>query len=56
MNRNQVRLIIGALLALPVAAGLFFIMQYLIASAEPKIDDSKNRKLASCPSVRLTPM
>ena len=46
MNRNLIRLIIGGLLAIPVAGGLFFIMQYLIASADPKIDDSKQRKLA----------
>ena len=46
MNRNLFRLLIGALLALPVAGGLFFIMQYLIASADPQIDDSKQRKLA----------
>jgi protein TonB len=46
MNRNLVRLFIGALLAVPVAGGLFFIMQYLIASADPNIDDSKQRKLA----------
>ncbi len=46
MNRNLFRLLIGALLAIPVAGGLFFIMQYLIASADPKIDDSKTRKLA----------
>ena len=46
MKRNIVRLFIGALLAIPVAGGLFFIMQYLIASADPKIDDSKQRKLA----------
>ncbi|MEZ5502129.1 MAG: TonB family protein [Halioglobus sp.] len=46
MNRNSIRLIIGALLAIPVAGGLFFIMQYLIASADPKIDDSKKTKLA----------
>jgi protein TonB len=46
MNRNSIRLIIGALLALPVAGGLFFIMQYLIASADPKIDDKKQTKLA----------
>ena len=46
MNRNLFRLLIGALLALPVAGGLFFIMQYLIAMADPKIDDSKQRKLA----------
>ncbi len=46
MNKNTVRLLIGALLAIPVAGGLFFIMQYLIATAEPKIDDSKTNKLA----------
>ena len=46
MNRNLFRLILGALLALPVAGGLFFIMQYLIAMADPKIDDSKQRRLA----------
>ena len=46
MNRNFFRLLIGALLALPVAGGLFFIMQYLIATADPKIDDAKQRKLA----------
>jgi protein TonB len=38
--------VIGALLALPVAGGLFFIMQYLIATADPKIDDTKQCKLA----------
>jgi len=46
MSRNLIRLIIGGLLAVPVAGGLFFIMQYLILSADPKIDDSKQRKLA----------
>ena len=46
MNRNLFRLLIGAILAVPVAGGLFFIMQYLIASADPQIDDSKQRKLA----------
>ena len=46
MNRNVFRLFIGALLALPVAGGLFFIMQYLIATADPKIDETKQRKLA----------
>ncbi len=46
MSRNLTRLIFGALLALPVAGGLFFIMQYLIATADPKIDDSKSRKVA----------
>ena len=46
MNRNPIRLLIGALLALPVAGGLFFIMQYLIATANPEIDESKRTKLA----------
>jgi periplasmic protein TonB len=46
MNSNPLRLIIGALLAIPVAGGLFFIMQYLIAMSEPQIDDTKQRKLA----------
>jgi len=46
MNRNFFRLLIGAILALPVAGGLFFIMQYLIATADPKIDETKQRKLA----------
>ncbi len=46
MNRNLIRLIIGGLLAIPVAGGLFFIMQYLIASADPQIDNEKRTKLA----------
>lgn len=46
MSRNLIRLIIGGLLAVPVAGGLFFIMQYLILSADPQIDDSKQHKLA----------
>ncbi len=37
---------IGAVLAVPVAGGLFFIMQYMIATATPDIDDKKQRKLA----------
>jgi protein TonB len=46
MARNPaIRLFIGAALAIPVAGGLFFIMQYLIATADPKIDDQKSRKL-----------
>ncbi|MEP5765733.1 MAG: energy transducer TonB [Halieaceae bacterium] len=44
-RNNTVRLAIGAALAVPVAGGLFFIMQYLIASADPQIDDKKTRKL-----------
>ena len=46
MNRNLIRLFIGGALAIPVAGGLFFIMQYLIASADLKLDDSKQHKLA----------
>ncbi len=46
MSRNLARLLFGALLAIPVAGGLFFIMQYLITTADPKIDDTKRRKLA----------
>ncbi len=46
MNRNLIRLLIGGALAIPVAGGLFFIMQYLIASAELNLDDSKQRKVA----------
>ena len=46
MNRNFFRLILGGLLAIPVAGGLFFIMQYLIASADPKIDEEKQTKIA----------
>jgi protein TonB len=45
MNRNLIRLLLGAALAIPVAGGLFFIMQYLIATANPEIDDSKTRRL-----------
>lgn len=46
MNRNLFRLFIGGLLAIPVAGGLFFIMQYLISSADLQIDKSKKTKLA----------
>tara|TARA_B110000503_G_scaffold85373_1_gene129765 strand:- start:6637 stop:7242 length:606 start_codon:yes stop_codon:yes gene_type:complete len=46
MNRNIFRLFIGSLLAIPVAGGLFFIMQYLIATADTKIDDKQQIKLA----------
>ena len=45
MTQNVIRLSIGATLAMPVAGGLFFIMQYLISSADPEIDDSKLRKV-----------
>ncbi|MDZ7783455.1 MAG: TonB family protein [Halioglobus sp.] len=46
MGRNLTRLLFGGLLAIPVAGGLFFIMQYLIASADPEIDQEKRTKLA----------
>ena len=46
MNNNFFRLIIGAVLAVPVAGGLFFIMQYLIASADLQLDEEKIRKVA----------
>ncbi|MCR9105245.1 MAG: energy transducer TonB [Gammaproteobacteria bacterium] len=46
MNRNIIRLVLGLAFAIPVAGGLFFIMQYLIASADPDIDDKEQRKLA----------
>ena len=46
MDRDLIRLVIGAALAIPVASGLFFIMQYLIATADVQIDDQKQRKLA----------
>ena len=46
MNRNLIRLIVGAVFAIPVAGGLFFIMQYLIASANPELDDSGATKIA----------
>ena len=46
MNRQLIRLFLGAVLAVPVAGGLFFIMQYLIASADPQIDDANTTKLA----------
>ncbi len=46
MTRNLIRLFIGSALAVPVAGGLFFIMQYLIASADLKLDESKARKVA----------
>jgi len=46
MSRNLIRLLLGGLLAIPVAGGLFFIMQYLIATADPKLDDEKRTKLA----------
>lgn len=46
MSRNLIRLFFGGLLAIPVAGGLFFIMQQLIATADPDIDPEKSRKIA----------
>ena len=46
MTRNLIRLLIGSALAIPVAGGLFFIMQYLISNADLKLDESKQRKVA----------
>tara|TARA_R110000823_G_scaffold119998_20_gene244585 strand:- start:22164 stop:22769 length:606 start_codon:yes stop_codon:yes gene_type:complete len=46
MSRNLIRLVLGGLLAIPIAGGLFFIMQYLIATADPKIDNEKRNKIA----------
>ncbi|MEM9257467.1 MAG: TonB family protein [Pseudomonadota bacterium] len=46
MSGNLPRLLLGALLAIPVAGGLFFIMQYLIASADPEIKDEERTRLA----------
>lgn len=45
MRGNLIRTLFGAALAIPVAGGLFFIMQYLIASADPQLDDTKSTKL-----------
>jgi protein TonB len=46
MNQSPLRLLIGALLAIPVAGGLFFIMQYLISSADLEIKDDENYRIA----------
>lgn len=46
MPKSLTRIIFGALLAVPVAGGLFFLMQYLIATADPKIDDEERTRLA----------
>lgn len=46
MKANLTRLLIGAALAIPVAGGLFFIMQYLIATADLELDEGKQRKVA----------
>jgi protein TonB len=46
MPRSLSRIFFGALLAIPVAGGLFFIMQYLIATADPEIDDEERTRLA----------
>lgn len=46
MPKSLSRMFFGALLAIPVAGGLFFLMQYLIASADPKIDEEERTRLA----------
>ncbi len=46
MPKSLTRIIFGALLALPVAGGLFFLMQYLIATANPDIDEEERTRLA----------
>ncbi|MEM8564684.1 MAG: energy transducer TonB, partial [Pseudomonadota bacterium] len=46
MTGNFTRLILGAALGLPVAAALFFIMQYLIISATPDINEEPRTRLA----------
>ena len=55
-KRNLFRAIVGAALAIPIAGGLFFIMQYLIASVDPKIDDQKRTRLPPIhmPEVEIT--
>ena len=55
-KQNLFRTLVGAALAIPVAGGLFFIMQYLIASADPKIDDQKRTRLPDIfmPDVELS--
>lgn len=46
MPKSLTRMFFGALLAIPVAGGLFFLMQYLIATADPKIDEEERTRLA----------
>ncbi|MEQ8515649.1 MAG: energy transducer TonB [Chromatocurvus sp.] len=46
MPRSLTRIVFGALLAIPVAGGLFFLMQYLIATANPDIDEEERTRLA----------
>jgi len=46
MPKSLTRIVFGALLAVPVAGGLFFLMQYLISSADPKIDEEERTRLA----------
>lgn len=46
MPKSLTRIVFGALLALPVAGGLFFLMQYLIATANPDIDEEERTRLA----------
>ncbi|MCY4426785.1 MAG: TonB family protein [Halieaceae bacterium] len=55
-KRNLFRTVVGAALAIPIAGGLFFIMQYLIASVDPKIDEEKSTRLPPIhmPKVEIT--
>lgn len=46
MPRSLTRIVFAALLAIPVAGGLFFLMQYLIATANPDIDEEERTRLA----------
>ena len=46
MPKSLTRIVFGALLAVPVAGGLFFLLQYLIFSADPKIDEEERTRLA----------
>lgn len=46
MPKSLTRIVFGALLAVPVAAGLFFLMQYLISTADPEIDEEERTRLA----------
>ena len=46
MPKSLTRIVFGALLAVPVAGGLFFLMQYLIATANPDIDEEERTRLA----------
>ena len=55
MGNSLVRSLVGALVAVPVALGLFFLMQALI-DREYQQEDVKNRKIADIVVHKLTPM